>query len=310
MEEFWGPEDNSKAVDAVGLFETEMYRSAMHGGHGGGKTSAFKRCLFLKRIGEAKVADSLVAAVKTRPSPLCYLHLLQGCGAVSDVATDATAFGCRNWDFACVITGVWPRDQDGTEAARAVMQWAYNVAADLLSISCGAYGAVLGPDPRDAALAAKAFGPNGLRLACLKHSADPRNVLAYVCPLPGAPMGPELIILVTGESCSGKDYCAGVWASVFTTCTRKYLAARVVGISDVTKREYAAATGADLDRLLRDRVYKEQHRPALTGFWQDQLRQRPRLPEEHFLDVVYGAVDLNVLLTTMTRITRIAKTTR
>lgn len=153
MEEIWGPEDNSKAVDAVGLFETEMYMSAMHGGHGGGKTSAFKRCLFLKRIGEAKVADSLVAAVKTRPSPLCYLHLLQGCGAVSDVATDATAFGCRNWDFACVITGVWPRDQDGTEAARAVMQWAYNVAADLLSISCGAYGADLGPDPRDAALA-------------------------------------------------------------------------------------------------------------------------------------------------------------
>jgi hypothetical protein len=34
-----GPEDNFKAVDGVGLFETEMYMFGMHGGHGGGKTS-------------------------------------------------------------------------------------------------------------------------------------------------------------------------------------------------------------------------------------------------------------------------------
>ena len=37
-----GPEDNFKPVDGVGLFETEMYMSEMHGGHGGGKTSSFK----------------------------------------------------------------------------------------------------------------------------------------------------------------------------------------------------------------------------------------------------------------------------
>jgi hypothetical protein len=72
----WGPEDDFKAVDGVGLFETEMYVSGMHGGHGGGKTSSFKRCLFLKRIGEANVADRLVAAVETRFSLFCYLHLL------------------------------------------------------------------------------------------------------------------------------------------------------------------------------------------------------------------------------------------
>jgi hypothetical protein len=78
------------------------------------------------------VADILVAAFETRPSPLCYLHLLQGGGAVGDVAADATAFGCRDWDFACVVTGVWPRDQDGTEAARAAVRWVYNVARDLM----------------------------------------------------------------------------------------------------------------------------------------------------------------------------------
>jgi adenine phosphoribosyltransferase len=293
-----GPEDSFKAVDGVGLFETEMYMSGMHGGHGGGKTSSFKRCLFLKRIGAVNVADILVAAIETRPSPLCYLHLLQGGGAVDDVAADATAFGCRDWEFACVVTGVWPRDQDGTEAARAAVRWVYNVAGDLLPLSSGAYGADLGPDLRDAALAAKAFGQNRPRLAHLKHSSDPRNVLAYACPLPKAPIEQKLIILVTGESCAGKDYCADIWVSVFTTCTHKSLTARAVSISDATKREYAAATGADLNRLLRDRAYKEQHRPALTSFFQGQVRQRPRLPEEHFLNVVYSAIDVDVLLIT------------
>ena len=243
----WGLEDNVKVADGVSVFETEMYVSGMHGGHGGGKTSSFKRCLFLTRIGEVEVANRLVAAVETRPSPLCYLHLLQGGGAVGDVAADATAFGCRAWDFACVITGVWPRDQDGTGAAQSAVRWVYNVAGDLLSLSSGAYGADLGPDPRDATLAAKAFGPNRLRLAHLKHSLDPRNVLAYACPLPNIPIEQRLIILVTGESCAGKDYCADVWVSVFIGCTHKSLTSRTVSISDAIKREYAAATGSDGD---------------------------------------------------------------
>ena len=296
--EIWGAETDFQAVDGVGLFETEIYVSGMHGGHGKGKTSSFKRCLFLNRIGEANVADRLVAAVKTRPSPLCYLHLLHGGGAVGDVAVDATAFGCRDWDFACVITGVWPRDKDGTEAARAAMRWVYNVAESLLSLSSGAYGADLGPDPRDAALAARAFGPNRSRLAHLKKSLDPHNVLAYACPLPKTALEPKLIIIVTGESCAGKDYCADVWVSFFNRCTYRNLTARVVSISDAIKQEYAADTGADLSRLLCDRAYKEQHRPALTTFFQRQVQQRPRLPEEHFLHVVHGAVDVDVLLIT------------
>ncbi|KAF2124046.1 hypothetical protein P153DRAFT_327887 [Dothidotthia symphoricarpi CBS 119687] len=295
MSAVWGPENDVKVVDSVGLFETEMYMSGMHGGHGGDKTSSFKRCLFLKHIGEATIADCLVAAVKTRPSPLCYLHLLHGGAAVSDVPADATAFGCRDWDFACVITGVWPRDQDGTEAASSAVAWVYSVAEDLLSLSSGVYGADLGPDPRDDALAVKAFGSNRQRLARLKHSVDPRRVLAYACPLPKTLTEPKLIILVTGECGAGKDYCADVWVSIFTQTS---LTACAVSISDATKREYAVATGADLSRLLYDRVYKEQHRPTLTAFFQEQVQQRPRLPEEHFLDVVHGAGEVDVLLIT------------
>ncbi|KAJ5742592.1 phosphoribosyl transferase domain protein [Penicillium nucicola] len=65
-----GPEDNYNIVDSIGLFETEMYMSKMHGGHGEGKTSSFKRCLFLKNIGA--VADVLLAAMETRPTENCF----------------------------------------------------------------------------------------------------------------------------------------------------------------------------------------------------------------------------------------------
>ncbi|KAK5107443.1 hypothetical protein LTR62_001274 [Meristemomyces frigidus] len=278
-----GLEDSIKTVDGIGLFETEMYMSGMHGGHGSGKTSSFKRCVFLKLIGALDMAKILVAAVGNCPSPLCYLHLLQGGGAVGDVAVDATAFGCRDWDFACVVTGVWPRDQDGTEVAHATRRWVYDVVRDLLPLSSGAYGADLGPDPGDTALAGKAFGSNLTRLARLKHSSDPAN---------------KLIILVTGESCAGKDYCAEIWVAVFTTCNRKGLRARTASISNAIKREYAAASGADLERLLQDRAYKEENRSALSTYFQDKVRERYQLPEEQFLNVINDASEVDVLLIT------------
>ncbi|MCJ1444926.1 MAG: hypothetical protein MMC23_005430 [Stictis urceolatum] len=298
--EIFGPENDVKAVDGVGLFDSEMYMHELHGGHGGGKTSSFKRCLFLRNIGEADIAGRLVAAISNRPSKLCYLHLLQGGGAVRDIAADATAFGCRDWDFGCVITGVWAREQDDTEVALSAVRWVYSVVEDILPLSTcsGTYGADLGPDPRDIPLAAKAFGPNGQRLARLKHRLDPRNVLAYACPLPKVLTAQKIIILVTGESCAGKDYCAEIWADVLVRSDPEKLAARVISISDAVKREYAAATGADLKRLLLDRVYKEQHRPALTAFFREQVRQRPHLPEEHFLNLVKGAADVDALLIT------------
>jgi adenine phosphoribosyltransferase/phosphomevalonate kinase len=293
-----GPEDSFKTVDGVGLFETEMYISGMHGGQGRGETSSFKRCLFLKHIGAANIANALAAAIETRPSPLCYLHLLQGGGAVGDVVDDATAFGRRDWDFACVITAVWPRDQSRTEVTQAAIQWVYGVARSLLPLSSGAYGADLGPDPRDNALAAKAFGPNGPRLAQLKHSLDVHNVLAYACPLSKLPKKQKLIILLTGESGVGKDYCADVWVPMLARSADQPREVHKASISDTIKREYAAATGADLDGLLGDRAYKEQHRPALTAFFREQMRQQPWFLEKHFLNVVSGAADADVLVIT------------
>ncbi|KAI1115511.1 phosphoribosyl transferase domain protein [Nemania sp. NC0429] len=293
------PGSDDKIVDGVELFETEMYMSEMHGGHGGGKTSAFKRCLFLDDSKADGVAEALVKAIEARPTPLCYLHLLHGGGKVCEIAADATAFGCRDWRYACVITGVWPRDQDETEAARAAVGWVYTVAKDLLPLSTGAYGADLGPDPRDAPLATMAFGPNGRRLARIKTKFDPQNVLAYACPLPKIPTEPKVIIFVTGDSGAGKDYCAAHWASVLNnTDTTKDLRTRVVSISDEAKRSYAIACGASLDLLLHDRAYKERHRAALTAHFREQLRLYPKLREDHFLNVVLNTENVDVLFIT------------
>ncbi|KAG9194018.1 hypothetical protein G6011_04053 [Alternaria panax] len=302
--DIWGTESEFRTLNSEEAFEAEMYMSAMHGGHGGGKTSSFKRCVFFKGIGSSRIAHRLVAAVESRPSRLCYLHLLHGGGKAGEVAPDATAFGCRDWQFACVITGVWPRDEHGTKVARASVQWVYEVVERLLPLSNGIYGADLGPDPRDAALAERAFGLNALRLGRLKRVMDPHNVLAWTCPLPKSPL-PKLIILVTGESGVGKDYCAGVWVSSFSEQddnalhSRHGTRAQVVRISDATKREYATENGADFNRLVEDREYKEEHRSDLTAFYKKQLRRRPRLPKEHFLGVVRAVhKDVDVLFIT------------
>ncbi|CAJ0542969.1 Ff.00g003440.m01.CDS01 [Fusarium sp. VM40] len=289
-----GQQKSSKIVDAVGLFDTEMYMSGMHGGHGGGKTCSFKRCVFLKDSAMTDAISVLIAAIQERPSPLCYFHLLHGGGAVSDITPDATAFGCRDWKFACVITGVWSCHQDDIAVIQSIVRWVYQVITDLLPMSQGVYSADLGPDPRDEALATRAFGPNRRRLVKLKQAFDPHNVLAYACPLRQSLLPQKLVVLVTGEHGAGKDYCAKIWASVLKTNGHSSL---VVSISDATKREYAAATGADLGRLLGDRVYKEEHREALTKFYQDLLQKRPRLAEENFINVVQSA-DVDVLFIT------------
>ncbi|CAG8118900.1 unnamed protein product [Penicillium salamii] len=275
-----------KTMDDVKLFDAEFHMSRMHGGHASGKTSSFKRCLFLKDLGETDVTSILTSALKNRPTELCYFYLLQGGGAVHDHAPRDTAFGCRDWDFACVITGVWHRSDDGTQVARRVVDWVYKVAKDLLQLGCGVYHADLGPDPRDAVLVANAFGPNLDRLAGVRNRADPHDT------------GHEIVFLISGKSCAGKDYCATIWASTLRVRKQTSLETRVVSISTAIKMAYAVATDADITRLLNDRAYKEQHRPALSSFFNSQLLQQPQLLEEHFVNLVNENLDVDVLFIT------------
>ncbi|KAI1330871.1 hypothetical protein F5Y16DRAFT_395836 [Xylariaceae sp. FL0255] len=298
-----GPEKSTTLVDSVGLFETDMYMSTMNSGHTGGKTSAFTRCVFLDDIGGEDVVEILLRALETRPTPLCHLHLQQGGGAIKDIAAHDTAFGCRDWEYACVITGSWPRDQDESAVTREAVRWVYQVATDLLPLSRGTYGADLGPDPRDVALAARAFGRNKPRLTKLKHENDYHNVLKYACPIPGWSLTPKLMILVTGESGAGKDYCAEAWASALRAeYYYKGYKIGAVSISKKSKREYAAASGADPDRLLQNRAYEEKHRHAMNSFFLKQVEERPSLPTDTFLEVVEAAKDLDVLFITGMRV--------
>jgi hypothetical protein len=165
-------------VDGVGLFGTEFYmrNSDMHSG----KTSSFKRCVFMKAQDLPAVCHLMKGAPKSHePS---YIHLLHaGGGAVKKMLQESTTFGCRDWDHACIVTGVWPRHEGGRQAAHDVVDWVYDVVKSLLPRSCGVYGADLGPDPRDASMAQTAFGGNRPKLATMKQPFDPQNVLAFAC---------------------------------------------------------------------------------------------------------------------------------
>ncbi|KAK1675351.1 phosphoribosyltransferase-like protein [Colletotrichum godetiae] len=83
-------------------------------------------------------------------------------------------------------------------------------------------------------------GYAGGKTSAFKRVADPRHIIAYACSLPREPMEHGLIIVVTGDSCAGK-------ADDFNDYGKT---TRVVSISDAIMRQFAAATGADLRRLL------------------------------------------------------------
>ncbi|KAF5569479.1 higher eukaryotic phosphomevalonate kinase [Fusarium phyllophilum] len=253
-----------KMVDATELFDKEIYVSNMHAGHGGGKTSAFKRCVFLK-----------------------------------DIASPDTMKVLIDWDFTCVVTGIWPREYDGKPIADAVIRWVYRVAGELLPMSKGTYGADLGPESRDRNLATKAFGPNRRRLVKLKKAFDPKNTLAHTCPLTLSGLPQKLVILVTGEHGAGKDSCADIWSAVFKA---HGYSSRVVSISEVTKRKYAAATGADPERLINDRHYKEQHRKSLNDFFKKKLKADPSVGDKHFLGVLEEDASDVLFITGMTEL--------
>ncbi|KAF5671342.1 adenine phosphoribosyltransferase [Fusarium denticulatum] len=286
-----------KTVDAIELFDKEIYVSKIHQGHGGGKTSAFKRCVFLKDIANLGTMKVLVSATRDAPTPYCYLNLVHGGKAVRHVAPEDSAFGCRDRDFACVVIGVWPREYDGKPIADAVIRWAYRVVNELLPMSKGVYGADLGPDPRDRILATKAFGPNRRRLVKLKQVFDPKNILAYTCPLTLTGLPQKLVVIVTGEHGVGKDYCANIWSAVFKVYGYSSL---VVSMSEATKRKHAAVKGADPDRLINDRLYKEQHRRSIIDLFKKRLSADPSATENHFLEVLEEDASDVLFITGMT----------
>eukprot|EP00899_Mesostigma_viride_P018322 jgi/Mesvir1/26491/Mv16157-RA.1 len=292
--------DAASRVDLCALFELEVYMTSMRPerieGEPPGAVDSFKRSLMLSTatlVASRAMRDELLAALGAAPSQLCYVHVVHAGGAAR-TPPFPNAFGVREWDLLAVVTGVWPRQQP--RRREAVARWVYATLDRLLPFSAGVYGTDLGPDRRDVALACCAFGSDRQlsELAQLKRtSLDPGNVLLYACPILAADAlrarsGPLVGVLVTGRCGAGKDYAAGVWCDALTDMFGGPGAVHVdvSRISDETKREYAAAHGADFDRLVNDRAYKEEHRAALTAFHEGQQRSTPAIRETHFLDVL------------------------
>lgn len=286
-----------RPLDNVGLFANEAFMGGLQHVPENQKTSSFKRCVFLENPERERMTELLMSALEKRTTNKCYLHLMQGGGSASRNA-EATAFGCRLWSYACIITGVWYSANDDAEIANATVQWVYDTVAALLPWSAGVYSADLGPDPRDQVLAAHAFGINLPRLSRLKRALDPHNILRYSCQLSKPVTKQKLVIFVTGDIAAGKDYCAHIWALAFEPYAHKRLEVKIFRISDDMKRQYARETHSNYNRLIWDRDYKEQHRARLTEFWKSRLHHRPELAKEYLLDIFYENDNVDVLLIT------------
>ena len=211
------------------------------------KLRSAKRCLLLPTL-DHELGAKLVLAVQNAPTKWCYIHFLHGGGAVSRVPAEETAFGCRDWTFAAVVTARWP---DGDPELRdSVIQWLERTTLELVQYSKGVYGSDLGPE--DSKLARYAFGPNNQRLVELKQESDPLYLFRCGCPLVdslpsstqqaiGAP-----ILLFCGRRFSGKDWLADIVLQTLQELlgiSGKLMVSKV-RISDETKRAYAQASSS------------------------------------------------------------------
>lgn len=195
------------------LYMTDTMDPPAPAGGGRRKWRSAKRCVLVPPL-SPHLAAALAAATAAAP-PGCYIHLLHAGGAAAAVAPAATAFGCRGWEWAAVVTARWAAAATAAATAcgtgegaaatvaaageeeGAARRWLAATAAALAPpVGAGVYPADLGP--ADTALAAHAWGGNGPALAAAARAADPGGVFGVACPLlpavstPPSPSSPPL----------------------------------------------------------------------------------------------------------------------
>jgi len=305
-----------KSHSMSGLFDRELYMTDAFdpkqvvpvGASPPRKLRSLKCCLFLPLLDSA-LGSLLSDSVGTAPTKWCYIHLLHGGEAVSKLDPEQTAFGCRGWKFAAVITG---RFEDGShEMERNVTRWVDETMQSLQPFSLGVYAADIGPE--DADLAVRAFGPNYFRLANLKRQHDPLNVLGCGCPLTGGDalqtrscgdprsQSRGIVVIFCGKRFVGKDWLAGVAEQCLREIIDDHTKDNVTTaqISDVTKRAYAAANpSVDADRLIHDHKYKDGHRKDLKVFYKKQRAQTTAYDAKCYLDAIQKSAPASILLLT------------
>lgn len=267
------------------LFDRELYmterfhpsQAAVPGELLPAKLRSIKRCILFPPL-DGISGSYLFEIVRSAPTKWAYIHFLHGGGAAGAVEPSGSAFGCRNWAFAAVITGRYPEGDQALETA--TVRWIDEAVEKLMPYAVGVYGADLGPT--DYKLAQKAFGDNAKRLGILKRIHDPLNVLSCCCPLlpddrdtwlsnHSPCKGARVVIVLCGRRFAGKDWLAeAVQESLARLLGQNgHSKVSIARLSDATKRLYAAENpGVEAERLIHDRKYKESHRHSLIKYYE------------------------------------------
>ena len=290
------------------LFDKELYmtesfhpnRAARPGESPPQKLHSLKRCLLLLGLSDAS-SICMTEIFYSAPTKWSYVHFLHGGGAVSRVEPTKTAFGCRDWTIAAVITGRYPKDDRNLEVA--TQSWLDAAVEKLKPFCVGVYGTDLGPT--DTQMARYAFGYNSQRLAELKRMQDPLNLFCCSCPL--LDENPEnndtrfqtkgVVVIFCGRRCVGKDWLA---LRVKEWLIQQGHNVSVCGISDTMKRSYAKDNpDVDAERLIADREYKELHRAALTEYYQARKAENPGFDSHCFVEAIRSSSAGILLMTGM-----------
>lgn len=123
---------------------------------------------YLQELSDGAI-DTIARHTQNLPVPLGQVNIIHLGGAMSRVATDATAFPHRDARFIYNIVPSWMTPAE-TESTRA---WMLDFAADLRPFSSGVYVNFLGDEGADRVR--EAYGSNYDRLAALKRKYDPTN---------------------------------------------------------------------------------------------------------------------------------------
>lgn len=101
-----------------------------------------------------------------------------------------------------------------------------------------------------------------------------------------------LIVLVSGKRYAGKDYICDQAINYLTNLHK--LNCIKISHSDINKQLYCEKVGADLNRMLLDRDYKESHRNKLIAFAQKQQQGNPLFLSELVLEKILNVITNNV----------------
>jgi FAD/FMN-containing dehydrogenase len=99
------------------------------------------------------------------------VHIYPIDGACHDVASDATAFGHRDANFATVIAGMWPDPNDNDANVRWVREYSDAVTPHS---EAGGYINFMAED--DQVRVRENYGANYDRLSAVKGKYDPGNI--------------------------------------------------------------------------------------------------------------------------------------